>query len=88
LRTQSHTIASVHLPNIADCAAIRHKHGRCQPATAHTTVVAGPVEATALGNVLIQAMTIEAIPDLATRRHIIAESFPPTVIKPSTNRAA
>ena len=51
-------------------------------------VVAGPVEATALGNVLIQALTIGAIPDLATGRRIIAESFPPTVIEPSTDRAA
>ena len=51
-------------------------------------VVAGPVEATALGNVLIQALTIGAIPDLATGRRIIAESFPPTIIEPSTDRAA
>jgi rhamnulokinase len=56
--------------------------------TADTTVVAGPVEATALGNVLIQALTIGAIPDLATGRRIIAESFPPTVIEPSTDRVA
>ena len=51
-------------------------------------VVAGPVEATALGNVLLQALTVGAIPDLATGRRIIAESFPPTVIEPSTDRAA
>jgi rhamnulokinase len=51
-------------------------------------VVAGPVEATALGNVLIQAMTIGAIPDLATGRRIIAESYPPTIIEPSADRDA
>lgn len=51
-------------------------------------VVAGPVEATALGNVLMQALTVGAIPDLATGRRIIAESFPPTVIEPSSDRAA
>ena len=51
-------------------------------------VVAGPVEATALGNVLIQAITIGAIPDLATGRRIIAESYPPTIIEPSAQRAA
>jgi rhamnulokinase len=51
-------------------------------------VVAGPVEATALGNVLIQAITIGVIPDLATGRRIIAESYPPTIIEPSAQRAA
>ncbi|MBM4413700.1 MAG: rhamnulokinase [Chloroflexi bacterium] len=51
-------------------------------------VVAGPVEATALGNVLIQALTTGAIPDLATGRRIIAESYPPTVIEPSRDRQA
>ena len=51
-------------------------------------VVAGPVEATALGNVLIQAITIGVIPDLATGRQIIAESYPPTIIEPSAQRAA
>jgi rhamnulokinase len=49
-------------------------------------VVAGPVEATALGNVLIQAMTVGAIPDLASGRRIIAASFPPTIIEPSPQR--
>jgi rhamnulokinase len=51
-------------------------------------VVAGPVEATALGNVLIQAITVGAIPDLATGRRIIAESYPPTIIEPSQQRTA
>ena len=51
-------------------------------------VVAGPVEATALGNVLIQAITIGVIPDLATGRRIIAESYPPTIIEPSQQRMA
>jgi len=51
-------------------------------------VVAGPVEATALGNVLIQALTTGAIPDLASGRRIIAASFPPTIIDPNTDRAA
>ena len=51
-------------------------------------VVAGPVEATALGNVLIQALTTGAIPDLASGRRIIAASFPPIIIEPSTDRAA
>jgi rhamnulokinase len=51
-------------------------------------VVAGPVEATALGNVLIQALTIGAIPDLASGRRIIAESYPPTIIEPSRDRQA
>ena len=33
-------------------------------------------------------MTIGAIPDLATGRRIIAESYPPTIIEPSADRAA
>ncbi len=39
-------------------------------------VLAGPVEATALGNVAIQAMAVGAIDDLAKARATIARSFP------------
>ncbi len=50
----------------------------CQ-ATADATgkpVMAGPVEATALGNVAIQAMATGAIADLSQARSLIARSFP------------
>jgi rhamnulokinase len=39
-------------------------------------VVAGPVEATAAGNVLIQAMALGHVPSLAAAREIVRNSFP------------
>lgn len=39
-------------------------------------VLAGPVEATAIGNVLVQAIAVGAIPSLAAGRQIVADSFP------------
>src|SRR4029079_11474207 len=39
-------------------------------------VVAGPVEATAIGNVLVQAMATGDVPSLAAARTIVRESFP------------
>jgi rhamnulokinase len=40
------------------------------------TVAAGPVEATAIGNVLIQAMGAGVVSDLEEARQIVARSFP------------
>jgi rhamnulokinase len=40
------------------------------------TVLAGPVEATALGNVLVQAITLGDLPDLPTARQVVRASFP------------
>jgi sugar (pentulose or hexulose) kinase len=40
------------------------------------TVVAGPVEGTAIGNVLVQAMAVGEIKSLADARAIVRESFP------------
>ena len=39
------------------------------------TVVAGPVEATAIGNVLVQALSLGYITDLADGRRIVSQSF-------------
>jgi sugar (pentulose or hexulose) kinase len=39
-------------------------------------VVAGPVEATAMGNVLVQAMAVGQVKDLAEARAIVRNSFP------------
>jgi rhamnulokinase len=39
------------------------------------TVIAGPVEATAIGNALVQAMAIGRVSSLAEARRIVAESF-------------
>ncbi len=43
------------------------------------TVLAGPVEATALGNVLLQALTLGELADSSALRAVVRESFPPTV---------
>jgi len=39
------------------------------------TVIAGPVEATAAGNILVQAMATGAVKSLADARQIVARSF-------------
>jgi rhamnulokinase len=46
------------------------------------TVVAGPVEATALGNVLVQAMALGILPSLAEGRALIRRSFDVKVFEP------
>jgi hypothetical protein len=45
-------------------------------------VVAGPIEATALGNIAIQLVGIGAVANLAQARDLIAESFPPRIFNP------
>jgi rhamnulokinase len=45
-------------------------------------VVAGPTEATAIGNILVQAMAAGAIKDLAEARAVVRNSFPLQVIEP------
>jgi len=45
-------------------------------------VAAGPAEATALGNVVAQAIALHHLPDLATARRRIAASFPPRIFLP------
>jgi len=39
-------------------------------------VLAGPVEATAIGNLLVQAIALGAVSDLAAARHIVRTTFP------------
>ena len=46
-------------------------------------VVAGPAEATAVGNILVQAMALGLISSPAGRRAIIRESFPLESYRPS-----
>jgi rhamnulokinase len=46
------------------------------------TVVAGPAEATALGNVLVQAISAGFMPDIATGREIIASTITQTTYLP------
>ena len=46
------------------------------------TVLAGPVEATALGNVAMQAIATGAVPSLAEARRVIESSFPAERFEP------
>ncbi len=45
-------------------------------------VLAGPMEATALGNVLVQAIALGGVPSLAAARELVAKSFPLTRYEP------
>ncbi|MBX0329269.1 rhamnulokinase [Oscillochloris sp. ZM17-4] len=45
-------------------------------------VVAGPAEATALGNILVQAVATGHLPDIAAGRRAVAESFPQDIYRP------
>lgn len=47
------------------------------------TVLAGPVECTAIGNILVQAIALGHLPSLAAAREIVRTSFPPVAIAPS-----
>ena len=54
-------------------------------ATADATgcrVLAGPVEATALGNVVVQLVTLGAVRTLTEGRHLVAAAFPPDEFTP------
>ncbi len=51
------------------------------------TVVAGPVEATALGNIMVQAVAAGVLPDIAAGRRAVAASFAQTVYRPRAGGA-
>ena len=46
------------------------------------TCLTGPVEATALGNVLMQAIALGQVELLEHARNLVCTSFPPTVYQP------
>ncbi|MEY7851893.1 rhamnulokinase family protein [Natrarchaeobius sp. A-rgal3] len=48
-------------------------------------VDAGPVEATAIGNVLTQALAAGTVPDVETGRGLVADAFPIRAYEPSTD---
>ena len=50
-------------------------------------VVAGPVEASAVGNVLVQAIALGHLPSLAAARAVVRRSFPLTTFRPSNEPA-
>jgi rhamnulokinase len=45
-------------------------------------VIAGPVEATALGNILVQAVALRLVPDIAAGRGAVAGSFDQIIYEP------
>jgi len=51
-------------------------------------VLAGPVEATAMGNVLVQARAAGELGSLADIRHVVAASAQPTTFEPGGSRDA
>jgi sugar (pentulose or hexulose) kinase len=48
------------------------------------TVIAGPVEATAIGNILVQAITAGEISNLGEGREIISASFENSIYEPNS----
>jgi len=51
-------------------------------------VVAGPVEATAIGNAALQAVTLGDLPSLAAARALIREAFAVTVYEPTVTTSS
>lgn len=51
------------------------------------TVYAGPVEATALGNVMMQMLATGELKDVTEARHVLKKSFPQKVFTPQSNQA-
>ncbi len=49
------------------------------------TVITGPVEATATGNILLQAIAMGQLADLAEARAIVRNSFPPNAYEPRSD---
>jgi rhamnulokinase len=54
----------------------------CTAAATQREVVAGPVEATVIGNILLQAVTLGHLQSLAEVRSVVRRSFPGTVFRP------
>jgi rhamnulokinase len=48
-------------------------------------VIAGPTEATAIGNILVQAMALGYATSLVELREIVRTSFPPTIYEPKSD---
>ena len=54
---------------------------------ANIRVVAGPTEATASGNVLVQAIAAGAVKDLTEARQIVRNSFDTKIFEPKPSEA-
>jgi rhamnulokinase len=50
-------------------------------------VVAGPVEATALGNIVMQMVATGAVESIGAGRELVARSFPAQVFEPRSSAA-
>ncbi len=62
------------------------KNGLLNQFTANSTgrlVVAGPVEATAIGNILMQAISLKHLSSLSEARRVVQNSFKPTEYEPT-----
>jgi rhamnulokinase len=49
-------------------------------------VLAGPVEASGLGNLVVQARALGLVANQAEARRLVAHSFPPVVYRPQAER--
>ena len=47
-------------------------------------VLAGPIEATAIGNIMMQALALHVVGSLSEMRQIIGQSFQPAIYQPSS----
>ena len=54
---------------------------------ARLPVLAGPEEATLIGNLLVQAVTLGELASIADAREVVSRSFPPTVYEPCEHAA-
>ena len=57
-------------------------HNHCGPVLKDDLVVAGPIEATAIGNILMQAVGLGQLESLSTARAIVRQSFQPEKYEP------
>lgn len=83
-RTSGRVITSVHIIGGGS------KNGLLNSFTAEATgipVLAGPAEATSLGNIAIQAMALGAVKDIAEARALVRASFRPERSEPSGDAA-
>lgn len=72
-RLTGRTISVLHIVGGGSCNRLLNQFAAN---ATNRVVVAGPVEATAIGNVLVQAIAMGDIPDLRAARGIVRDSFP------------
>ena len=78
---------SKHEIKITDMKAFKVGNAQNLEAATGCTVMAGPVEATAIGNAMLQAIAVGKIDSVQSARKLIRTSFAPEVYTPK-NKAA